>query len=491
MRISRRVVVLLGMVAAASAGPSRIARAQLRGFEGERLAPAAGAAGGVFVERPIVLNHLGYGFGLFLHLADDAVVLRQGGTQIGTPLDGSVSTDLLASIGLFDHLELAFALPIRLYYEGDDSAAPLVASSGLGDLRFVPKVSIVRGGDAAVGWVLGAAVPVTFPTGDDIAFRGNSGVTVQPRLLFGFYPGRLAVVANAGFLFRRNASFSPGNELTFGLAGTYTLPVAQDIVDLQAEISGGWLPQVNGPSLLALPLEAVAGAIVRPHPRWSLYGLGGAGLTNGLAVPDLRFLAGVRYAFGLPGKGGQRDGDSDGVVDRDDKCPTEAEDRDGFEDEDGCPEPDNDHDGIPDDDDECPDDPEEKGGDRDGCPDKARVTVRNGRLVIFGKIQFASGSDGILPKSEQLVDEMASALKDHPELKRVEIRGHTDSTGDDFFNLKLGQERAESVKKALVKRGVAPVRLTPKGYGESDPIAPNETPAGRAKNRRVEFTIVN
>ena len=436
--------------------------------------------------------HLGYGFGLFLHFADDAVVVRQAGSQIGVPLDGSVSTDLLASIGLFDRLELALALPVRLYYAGDDSAAPLVASRGIGDLRFVPKVSIVHGGDAAFGWVLGAAVPVTFPTGDDLALRGSSGVTVEPRLLFGLYPGRLAVVANAGFRFRRNESFSPGNELTFGLAGTYTLPVSDDIIDLHAELAGGWLPQVNGGrALLDLPLEAMAGVIVHPHPRWSVYGMGGVGITNGLAVPDFRVLAGVRYAVGLPGKGGQRDSDSDGIVDREDHCPNEPEDRDGFEDSDGCPEPDNDHDGIPDDVDECPEDAEEKGGDRDGCPDKARVTVRNGKLVIFGKIQFASGSDNILPKSEQLVDEMARALKEHPEIKRVEIQGHTDNTGDDFYNLKLGEERAESVKRALIKRGVAPTRLMAKGYGESNPIAPNDTPAGRAKNRRVEFTIVN
>ena len=108
-----------------------------------------------------------------------------------------------------------------LYYEGDASAAPLVASRGIGDLRFVPKVSIVRGGDAAFGWVLGAAAPVTFPTGDDLALRGSAGVTVEPRLLFGLYPGRLAVVANAGFrvpaqrlvLARQRADLRPGRDL--------------------------------------------------------------------------------------------------------------------------------------------------------------------------------------------------------------------------------------------------------------------------------------
>src|SRR5262249_41578170 len=198
MRVHRRVVLALWVVAVAAAS-SRTARAQVRGFDGERLAPAAGAAGGVFVERPIVPFHLGYGFGLFLHFADDAVVVRQGAAVVGTPLDGAVSTDLLASIGLFDRLELALHLPLRLYYEGAASATPRVAPRGLGDLRFVPKVSIARGGDAAFGWVLGAAAPVTFPTGDDLALRGSAGVTVEPRLLFGLYPGRLGIVANAGF----------------------------------------------------------------------------------------------------------------------------------------------------------------------------------------------------------------------------------------------------------------------------------------------------
>src|SRR5262252_2107481 len=206
MRALRRAVQALGVVVAlaALAASSRTARAQVRGFDGERLAPAAGAAGGVFVERPIVPFHLGFGFGLFLHL------------------------------------ELALHLPIRLYYQGDASAAPLVASRGVGDLRFVPKVSIVRGGDAAFGWVLGAALPVTFPTGDDLALRGSSGVTVEPRVLLGLYPGRLAIVANAGFLFRRNESFSPGDELTFGLALTYVLKPAHDLVHLHGELSGGW-----------------------------------------------------------------------------------------------------------------------------------------------------------------------------------------------------------------------------------------------------------
>src|SRR3954464_6241580 len=133
MRHLRRVVLVVGVVATVLVATftSRTARAQLRGFEGERLAPAAGAAGGVFVERPVVPFHLGYGFGFFLHFADDAVVVRDAaGAVIGRPLDGAASADLLASLGLFDRLEIALHLPVRFYYAGDASAAPLIASRG-------------------------------------------------------------------------------------------------------------------------------------------------------------------------------------------------------------------------------------------------------------------------------------------------------------------------------------------------------------------------
>src|SRR5215212_4626879 len=117
--LSRMAVV----VVAASVGMVPAARAQQAGFDGERLAPAAGAAGGVFVERPVVPFHLGYGLGLFLHFADDAVVVRDAaGAMTGKPLDGAFSGDLLGSIGLFDFFELAVHLPVRLYYQGDASA---------------------------------------------------------------------------------------------------------------------------------------------------------------------------------------------------------------------------------------------------------------------------------------------------------------------------------------------------------------------------------
>jgi outer membrane protein OmpA-like peptidoglycan-associated protein len=208
-----------------------------------------------------------------------------------------------------------------------------------------------------------------------------------------------------------------------------------------------------------------------------------------MAVPDARAVAGVRYVVGLPTRGGKKDRDGDGITDDRDRCDRDAEDMDGFQDDDGCPEPDNDHDGIADDDDECPDDAEEPYGDKDGCPDRPRIVVHQGKVTVYGKVLFKVGSTEISPKSRQLLDDMARVLIDHKQIRRVEVQGHTDSTGGAGFNLKLSRERAESVRDALVRRGVPARRLGARGFGEERPVAPNFTRAGRAKNRRVDFAI--
>jgi OmpA-OmpF porin, OOP family len=116
--------------------------------------------------------------------------------------------------------------------------------------------------------------------------------------------------------------------------------------------------------------------------------------------------------------------------------------------------------------------------------------VRKGKVIVYGKVLFKLGSADISPRSEHLLDDMATLLNQHKQqIRRLEIEGYTDSTGGADFNQKLSQERAQNVKKALVKRGVAERRLTARGYGEEQPIAPNFTNAGRARNRRVEFSI--
>jgi outer membrane protein OmpA-like peptidoglycan-associated protein len=475
-------------------GASRVASAQ--GLDGERFAPAAGAAGGFMIERPVVPAHLGYGLGLFLHLADDALNVRDRATgeDRARLLDTAFSADLLASLGLFDVLELALHLPVRLVYRGDAATMDgdlLEADAGLGDLRLVPKATLYRTGGELSGWVLGVALPVTLPTGEASALRGSGGASVEPRLLALTYNDRWFFEGSLGFRVRgREADYAPGNELTTAAGATFSPRVDGDWLDLHLEVVGGFMPGMDGRALSDLAYEALAGAIFRPALRWSVYLGAGAGLTNGIVVPDFRVVSGVRYAVGLPTRGGKKDRDGDGFTDDKDRCPEDAEDLDGFQDNDGCPEPDNDRDGIADDDDECPEDAEEPSGDKDGCPDRPRIVVRKGKVIVYGKVLFKLGSAEVSPRSEHLLDDMARLLDQHKQqIRRLEIEGYTDSTGGEDFNRKLSQERAQNVKKALVKRGVAERRLTARGYGEEQPIAPNFTNAGRARNRRVEFSI--
>ncbi len=185
------------------------------------------------------------------------------------------------------------------------------------------------------------------------------------------------------------------------------------------------------------------------------------------------------------------DKDGDGLNDDKDKCPNEPEDKDGFQDEDGCPDLDNDSDGVPDDRDDCPMDPGPV--DNKGCPRKySLVSVTKDRIEIKKQIKFATGSAKIVgAESEKILDEVALALKDNVQIKKVRVEGHTDSVGDDSKNLKLSQNRANSVMSALIKRGIDPPRMEAVGFGETKPIASNSTSAGKAENRRTEFNIAD
>lgn len=182
------------------------------------------------------------------------------------------------------------------------------------------------------------------------------------------------------------------------------------------------------------------------------------------------------------------DNDGDGVADAADKCPSQKEDLDGFEDADGCPDPDNDRDGVLDHEDKCP----LEAGLRlsGGCPQKFNfINVTAEKIELKQTIYFATGKAVILPRSYPLLDEVASVLKSRP-LMKVRIEGHTDSRGNRAMNVKLSQARANSVKAYLAGHGVAADRMEANGYGPDQPIETNRTAAGRERNRRVEFVIV-
>jgi OOP family OmpA-OmpF porin len=466
--------------------------ARADGLDGERFAPAIGTEASFSFEHPTVPFHLGWGLGLFFGMADDAVVERQDGEVLSRPLDTAASVDLLGSVGLFGWAELGVHLPLRVIYRGDDYAqagAMLSADTGVGDVRLMPKAVLVRTGDALRHFLLGLAVPVTLPTGDDEALRGAGGATVEPRLMAGLYGERLGLGGSIGYRWRSQhpAGLPYADEIALALMASYA--IVPDSLTFQAEMAGGKQvgTDVEGADF---PLELLGGLIYRIGDSWDLHGAAGLGMTDGIGDPTFRAVIGLRYRHRVPERHGFLDTDEDGIIDKDDGCPTDVEDLDGFQDEDGCPEADNDEDGVPDESDECPDLPEEPGGDRDGCPSRTYVKIVEGKIQVFGKVLFRTGSDELQPQSDPLLDQLAAALKANPQVKRVRIEGHTDNVGDAAFNADLSHKRAERVKSSLADRDVDDDRLETRGLGESRPAAPNDTAAGRAKNRRVEFIIL-
>lgn len=149
------------------------------------------------------------------------------------------------------------------------------------------------------------------------------------------------------------------------------------------------------------------------------------------------------------------DSDGDGISDPNDRCPTVPETRNGFDDE-------------------------------DGCPDELPVGLKQVSGVIQGLV-FRPFSAEILPSSHQVLNEAAKVLLDYATL-RLEIGGHTDPAGDPQANRLLSQQRADAVRQYLISRGVQAWRLMAVGYGSERPRFNNATPQGRAQNRRVEFT---
>jgi OmpA-OmpF porin, OOP family len=240
---------------------------------------------------------------------------------------------------------------------------------------------------------------------------------------------------------------------------------AKAIVECDADL----VPKPAAPKIERAPAPAPT---ARPAPTPPMD-------TDGDGVPDSvdRCPATPRGAA-VNAQGCELDGDSDGVVDRLDKCPGTS--AGAKVDPQGC-ELDSDRDGVVDRLDKCP-----------GSKPGARVDV-NGceipQVTTLKGVTFATNSATLTAGSMAVLDETAATLAKNPEVK-AEVAGHTDSRGAAARNRMLSQQRAESVMRYLVSKGVNAANLTARGYGPDQPVADNRTEQGRTANRRVELRIM-
>jgi len=177
------------------------------------------------------------------------------------------------------------------------------------------------------------------------------------------------------------------------------------------------------------------------------------------------------------------DTDKDAINDEDDKCPTVQ----GVARYNGCPVPDTDGDGVNDEEDKCVNEPGPK--ENNGCPEIQKEIIQKVEFAAR-KIQFAFAKASLLSASEKVLDEVADLLSKETNLK-VDIEGHTSSDGNFNTNMKLSNERAETVKNYLIKKGVDPSRLTAQGFGPNKPLNEGKSEQEKALNRRVELKLRN
>jgi OOP family OmpA-OmpF porin len=182
------------------------------------------------------------------------------------------------------------------------------------------------------------------------------------------------------------------------------------------------------------------------------------------------------------------DRDEDGVFDHEDACPDVKGIRTDDPKTNGCP-GDSDKDGIVDTEDACPQIPGPRNPDpkRNGCP---LVVITEKAIKITEQVKFKFNSAELEKVSDEVLGAVQQVLAGHPEIKKIRVEGHTDNVGKPDYNKKLSQRRAESVVAWLVKHGIDKNRMTPRGFGQEEPIDSNDSEAGRANNRRVEFNIM-
>ena len=435
--------------------------------------PAVDSRGYLSLNGSSVLGHEEVSFGLGS---------LEWGRHLSGTIDNVVSATLVAAMGL----ELG---PVPLER---GASMPFVISSGDTDTQGVGDAGLHLKLHAAPH--LAAIASLYVPTGP-----GDHGVTPQLLAVADIGFGRFRFAANGG------VRLAAGMD---GMASTTQVPlgaaIAFGVVPEKFELVGEVFGALQPSDAKFHQLEALAGVKLYLAKN-SYMSLGaGRGLVDETGNPDFRALigivfepkAGMHAATYVPeedwtppsaprvAQNDFPDRDNDGIRDDLDKCPDDPENYNGYQDEDGCPDEPGDAAFVTDRDDGCT-----KSGPVDGadCPD--RVIVTKSTIVTLKSIEFEFDKAVIQKRSYPILDHVAQALKDNPDIQLVEVQGHTDERGDDAYNLDLSDRRAAAVVTYLAGQGIAVERLLSQGYGETVPLVREHNEAAWTKNRRVEFHI--
>lgn len=469
-------VVLVGLVAS---GTARAQQMPTDGFRVDRFEMAPSVEDGLVIQDPTVLAHKVWSLSATLGFTNTVLrVVPTESSNEGVDVIGPrLSAYLDFAIGLRDRFEVNVSLPFAVAQatESGMAAGYTLQDAGVaavGDGRLGGSVLLY--GKKKVGAQVGLAAALTVPIGSERSFTGDGGVGGEVQAMAGLVQPRYRVVLNAGVRLRPEADYvssDQGSEL-IGRAGVL-VPFADDRLTTSLEFDViGRLTGDDAYKELGSPVLALLGA--RYHFEGGMRaGAGiGMGLTEAPGSPAVRALLTVGYSpepkkpqKPLPY---EPDRDGDRIIDRLDRCPAEPEDYDGVEDDDGCPDPEP----LP-----PPADPE-------------RPLTLEQVITLPAPIEFEYDTAIMLPGAEVYLTQVLGVLQQHPEVLKIEIQGHTSSEGGAEYNLRLSNARATAVYNWLIERGVDRKRLMARGYGLTQPIAPNDSEPNRQRNRRVQFRMV-
>jgi hypothetical protein len=326
----------------------------------------------LYLEKPGSEGAGVYNVGVWFSYANQLLVLESTSGTETTPLEHQYSVDYVGSLGLTERVTLGLAVPTVVYQVGDDEAPTAtdeaLPKTAFGDVRADLKLTLLHPGSLG-SFGLGLLARGTVPTAQDQSFAGHPEPTGELRWLTELSYLTTSIQTTAGIRLRDEveaASEALGHDLPWGVAALWTFLQSESksrlVAALEAHGNIGLRPsfaaEIASPVLTGASLRWLA-------EDWSLIAGLEAGINGGLGGPRWRGVLSAGYAPRV------KDADQDGLEDHVDQCPVVAEDLDGFQDSDGCPEVDNDGDGVSDTDDRCPKELEDLDDfeDSDGCPD--------------------------------------------------------------------------------------------------------------------------
>ena len=544
MRREIKFTPMLGLLGAAVLAaamvilPARPAQAYGDGIDINKFHPAPGNEKILTVDLADVGPHLQVVPQLFLHYSYRPLVYTLGGVPQADLVKHRLTGDLSVSIALWRRLQIAIALPVTFYQAGETPSVFVPDPNNPSGKA--PNTNLARGGQedihllikgvfwnnrtfeiAGAHFGVGGVADLSLPSGNAESYLGARLPTLALKAVGSVNFRRLTASLMFGGLFQSSDpahdqlyDVKSGLGIVFG-GGMQLEMFRYKIMPfyILAEVFGASV--LSDPKLISpknTPAELTI-AFKTSYKEWTFMLGGGPGVSPGAGVPDGRVYAGATYAWQkipqrpkmekvhdeCPNLDGAQPGLPPGMIhDADGKCIPEPDE---------CPNlpgaqakiPDGQH---KDEHGNCVPPPivipPTCGPDQiqtpTGCEEKpkppVKIIVTKTRLILSERIFFDFDKDTIKPVSFPILDEVVRVLKALPEIKRMRIEGHTDNKGSDSYNLDLSHRRAASVMVYLIEHGVETHRLTSSGFGFRCPIVPNDGPDPRAKNRRVDFIIL-